>query len=235
MELELRFFATFREAAGGKTVVREFADGSDVGDVLRELEAEYEGMDGRLIEDGRLAPQINVLKDGREVLHLDGLETTLADGERVSIFPPVAGGTAGSDTADDTPPSETTESDATDTDVTESDATESDATGSDAGTEVGGPPTEEGWVREEVSYRGISRRLAAHYLVNLGGELVGTDDPASATRVDGEEWRSTLRAETVTAAASITLTEVTVSFAGEESVLSGLLPEFKRKAMRAGG
>ena len=219
MELELRFFATFREAAGGKTVVREFADGSNVGDVLRELEAEYEGMDGRLIEDERLAPQINVLKNGREVLHLDGLETSLADGDRVSMFPPVAGGTAGSDAVDDTPKS----------DPADSDPADPEPDGPDE------PLAEEGWVRKEVSYRGISRRLAAHYLMNLGGELVGTDDPASATRVDGEGWRSTLRAETVTAAAAITLTEVTVSFAGEESTLSELLPKFKRKAMRAGG
>ncbi|WP_193308645.1 ubiquitin-like small modifier protein 1 [Halorubrum halophilum] len=93
MELELRFFATFREAAGGKTVTGSFADDSTVGDVLRELEAEYEGMEGRLIVDGDLAPQINVLKNGREVLHLEGLETTLDDGDRVSVFPPVAGGT----------------------------------------------------------------------------------------------------------------------------------------------
>ncbi|MFC5135179.1 MULTISPECIES: hypothetical protein [Haloferacaceae] len=97
------------------------------------------------------------------------------------------------------------------------------------------PTTEPGWVRREVAYRGISRRLAAHYLENLGGELVGTDDPAAATRVDGEGWRATLDAATVTAAASITLTEVTVSFAGEESVLDELLPKFERKAMRAGG
>ncbi|MBP1921975.1 molybdopterin synthase sulfur carrier subunit [Halorubrum alkaliphilum] len=201
MELELRFFATFREAAGGKTVHREFEDGATTGDVLRELEAEYEGMTGRLIVDGDLAPQINILKNGREVLHLQGLETPLEDGDRLSVFPPVAGGT--------TNPGETEER----TD----------------------PPSEEGWVRREVAYRGISRRLAAHYLVNLGGELVDADDPAEATRVDGEGWRAALSAETVTAAASIRLTEVSVSFAGEESVLDTLLPKFKQKAMRAGG
>jgi molybdopterin synthase sulfur carrier subunit len=92
MKLELRFFATFREAAGGKTVEAEFADGSSVGEVLRELEDGYEEMAGRLIVDGDLAPQINVLKNGREVLHLDGLETVLEDGDRLSVFPPVAGG-----------------------------------------------------------------------------------------------------------------------------------------------
>ena len=212
MELELRFFATFRETVGRKTVVREFEDGSDVGEVLSVLEAEYDEMDGRLIVDGDLAPQINVLKNGREVLHLQGLETALADGDRLSVFPPVAGGTTDADAAGDT-------------------ADDAD----DTRTAPAVPPTEDGWVRREVAYRGISRRLAAHYLVNLGGHLVDADDPAAATRVDGDGWRATLRAETVTAAASITLTEVTVSFAGETAVLEALLPRFKQKAMRAGG
>jgi hypothetical protein len=97
------------------------------------------------------------------------------------------------------------------------------------------PPAEEGWERETVAYRGISRRLAAHYLVNLGGELVGTDDPAEATRVDGDGWRVALSAEAVTAAAAIKLTEVTAAFAGEPEVLAELLPKYRQKAMRAGG
>jgi len=92
MELELRFFATFREAVGGKTLAYEVDDGATVGDALRALESEYDGLAGNLIVDGELAPQINVLKNGREVLHLDGLDTELSDGDRVSIFPPVAGG-----------------------------------------------------------------------------------------------------------------------------------------------
>lgn len=92
MELELRFFATFREAAGSKTIAWETADDADVGDVLAALESEYEEMGGRLIENDDLAPQINVLKNGREVLHLNGLDTALEDGDTLSIFPPVAGG-----------------------------------------------------------------------------------------------------------------------------------------------
>ena len=106
----------------------------------------------------------------------------------------------------------------------------------DNGTDASGPPpAEEGWERETVAYRGISRRLAAHYLRNLGGELVGTDDPAAATRVDGDGWRVTLSAEKVTAAAAIELTEVTAEFAGDPEVLAELLPKYRQKAMRAGG
>ncbi|MFB6305007.1 MAG: ubiquitin-like small modifier protein 1 [Haloferacaceae archaeon] len=90
MEVELKFFATFREAVGSKFVTREVDDGATVGDLLAALEAEYEGLE--LLEDGDLRPQINVLKNGREVLHMEGTATPLADGDTVAVFPPVAGG-----------------------------------------------------------------------------------------------------------------------------------------------
>ncbi|AFK19924.1 MoaD/ThiS family protein [Haloferax mediterranei ATCC 33500] len=92
MELELRFFATFREVVGQKTIHWRVDDGSTVGNVLHSLEAEYDGFSGQLIENGDIRPHVNVLKNGREVVHLDGLETDLEDGDAVSVFPPVAGG-----------------------------------------------------------------------------------------------------------------------------------------------
>lgn len=93
MQLTLKFFANFREAVGQKLLEREFPDATSVGDVLAALETDYEELD--LLERGDLRPQINVLKNGREVLHLAGVETTLEDGDTLSIFPPVAGGADG--------------------------------------------------------------------------------------------------------------------------------------------
>jgi MoaD family protein len=93
MDIELRFFATYREAVGSKTITREFEPGADVGDVLRALEAEFDGLEGQLLDDeGEIRPQLSVLKNGREVVHMDGVATALEDGESVSVFPPVAGG-----------------------------------------------------------------------------------------------------------------------------------------------
>lgn len=92
MNLTLKFFATFREAVGSKIIEREYDDGNTVGDVLSSLESEFEGLSGRLLEDGELAPQINVLLNGREVLHMEGPATELDDGDTLSVFPPVAGG-----------------------------------------------------------------------------------------------------------------------------------------------
>jgi molybdopterin synthase sulfur carrier subunit len=92
MELELRFFATFRTAVGQKTIHREYPDGATVGDVLASLEEEFEGLAGELLEDGEIRDQLSVLKNGREVLHMEEVDTVMEDGDRLSVFPPVAGG-----------------------------------------------------------------------------------------------------------------------------------------------
>ena len=85
-------------------------------------------------------------------------------------------------------------------------------------------------MQETRQYRGISRRLAANYLENLGGRRVDGDD-----RIEGDDWSADLSAETVEVAGSMELTEVTVAFEGEAGVLEELVEDFTRKAMRAGG
>jgi molybdopterin synthase sulfur carrier subunit len=93
MNVELRFFATFREAVGQKTRHREYPEGTTVGDVLADLEADYPDLEGNLLDDaGEIQEMLSILKNGKEVTHLDGPETTLADGDTLSVFPPVAGG-----------------------------------------------------------------------------------------------------------------------------------------------
>lgn len=93
MEIELRTFATFRDAVGQKEVTREYDDEAvTVGEVLAGLEAEYDGLEGQLLKDGDLRPQLSVLKNGREVVHMEGPDTALSDGDSLSVFPPVAGG-----------------------------------------------------------------------------------------------------------------------------------------------
>lgn len=84
-------------------------------------------------------------------------------------------------------------------------------------------------MRVERSFRGISKRLAREYLEHLGGEADGED------RIGGEGWEASLSEETVEVGASLSLTEVTVVFEGEEEVLEPLIEDFERKAMRAGG
>ncbi|PSP86314.1 molybdopterin synthase sulfur carrier subunit [Halobacteriales archaeon QS_1_68_17] len=93
MELELRFFATFREAVGSKTIMREYDEGVTVGEVLAGLEAEYDDLEGNLLDDeGEIRPQLSILKNGQGVVHMEGVDTTMENGDTLSVFPPVAGG-----------------------------------------------------------------------------------------------------------------------------------------------
>jgi molybdopterin synthase sulfur carrier subunit len=91
MELTMRFFANYRDVVGQKTLVREYEDVATVGDALRELVAEYPEIDV-FAEDGSLREYVTVMRNGRDVAHVDGLETALENGETLSVFPPVAGG-----------------------------------------------------------------------------------------------------------------------------------------------
>lgn len=81
----------------------------------------------------------------------------------------------------------------------------------------------------EKSYRGISQRLARHYLCNLGGEAVDNG------RIVADDWVATLSSQKVNPVGSFQLSEVTVTFEGEESVVEPLVEKFSQKAMRAGG
>jgi molybdopterin synthase sulfur carrier subunit len=194
MDVQLKFFATFREAVGSKLLDREVEADATVGDLLEGLEHDYDGLSGELLVDGDLRPQINVLRNGREVLHQQGVDTPVEDGDTVAVFPPVAGGAGGADDVD--PPPNT-----------------------DLGT---------GRVRER-SYRGISRRLAVHYLTGLGGER------AAENRVEGDGWTVHLEESTATVGPTLSLTQVDVRFEGDPARLDGLVSRFSRKAMRAGG
>lgn len=89
--VQLRFFATYRAAVGQKTVERDY-DAGTVGEVLVAVENEWPELAGDILEGDAIRPQLSVLKNGREVMHLDGTETAVADGDTVSVFPPVAGG-----------------------------------------------------------------------------------------------------------------------------------------------
>ncbi len=92
MPVELRFFATYREAVGQKTLEWALGETTTVGGVLAALEAEFADLEGALLDDGAVPPQVTVLKNGRAIAHLDGATTPIEAGDVLAVFPPVAGG-----------------------------------------------------------------------------------------------------------------------------------------------
>lgn len=90
MRIQLRFFATFREAVGQRDLEREYDQAVTVGDVLVELSEEFPEL--KFYENGELRDYLSIMRNGRDITHLEGEETPLDDGDTISLFPPVAGG-----------------------------------------------------------------------------------------------------------------------------------------------
>jgi MoaD family protein len=67
-------------------------DAGTVGEVLDGLYERYDGLRDRIAEDGDLRRFVNVYVQGEDIRFLDGLDTSVEDGDEVTILPAVAGG-----------------------------------------------------------------------------------------------------------------------------------------------
>ena len=68
-------------------------DAATVRDLIESLERDHPGMRERLVDgDGALRRFVNVYVEDEDVRFLQGIDTGLADGTKVSIIPAVAGG-----------------------------------------------------------------------------------------------------------------------------------------------
>lgn len=96
MNVECRLFGPFRDDVGEERVGGEYDEGTTAGELLRELETEYDELAGRLVDEegGTTAGPTVVTVNKKNVKHIDGLETELEDGDVVRIVPSVYGGSA---------------------------------------------------------------------------------------------------------------------------------------------
>ena len=69
------------------------ASGGDVGEVLRSLAEQHPETESQLFsEDGELNRYVNVYLNDEDVRVLNGLDTSVSDGDTVVILPAMAGG-----------------------------------------------------------------------------------------------------------------------------------------------
>ena len=87
---KVRIPPTLREQAGGQREVA--AEGDTVRDLLEDLMGRFPGLRTQLVEDGDIAPFVNVYVEGEDVRTLDGLDTEVAPGSTVILLPAMAGG-----------------------------------------------------------------------------------------------------------------------------------------------
>jgi molybdopterin converting factor small subunit len=82
------------------TILRSYTDGaksvegagSTLKELITDLDARHPGLGDRLLDDGKLRRFVNVYLNDEDVRFTGGLDTTLADGDKVTVLPAVAGG-----------------------------------------------------------------------------------------------------------------------------------------------
>lgn len=82
-----------RPHTGGQK--RVTASGATLQAVISDLEANYAGISDRLVDSenkGKLHRFVNIYVNDEDVRFSGGLDTTIADGDSVTILPAVAGG-----------------------------------------------------------------------------------------------------------------------------------------------
>ena len=91
MKIKIKFFSFFRDLfqAGEKDVDME--RGTDVQDLLNLL-CDSSKKRERVFEGRELKPYLAILKNGKHIQSLNGLETKLEDSDLIAIFPPAGGG-----------------------------------------------------------------------------------------------------------------------------------------------
>ena len=86
-----KLFADLAEVAETREVEVE-ADADTVENALDALLETHPALSERVLDDGTLRGDINVLRNGESVHALDGLATPVEHGDELALFPPVSGG-----------------------------------------------------------------------------------------------------------------------------------------------
>lgn len=90
MAVTVRIPTPLRTLTAGKDEVE--AQGSNVGEVIEDLEKNYPGIRERLCDDKGVRRFVNIYANEEDIRFLDNLQTQLKDGDAVSIVPAIAGG-----------------------------------------------------------------------------------------------------------------------------------------------
>ena len=92
MRVKVKFLLTFREIFHEKEGEIELKNASNIQDLLNLLCDASQRRQRIFDPSGELRPNINILKNGRNIHFLGGLQAELEDGDSIAIFPAIAGG-----------------------------------------------------------------------------------------------------------------------------------------------
>lgn len=90
MAVEVRLPTVLRNYASGTAVVS--AEGSTLGEVIKDLDSRYPGLGDQLILDGDLHRFVNIYLNDEDVRYMGKLDAEISDSDVLSVLPAVAGG-----------------------------------------------------------------------------------------------------------------------------------------------
>jgi molybdopterin synthase sulfur carrier subunit len=90
MAIEVRIPTILRTYTGGEKAVP--ASGATLAEVLVDLDSRHTGLRERIVDEKGLRRFVNVYVNDEDVRFMGGLETSLSDGDTVTVLPAVAGG-----------------------------------------------------------------------------------------------------------------------------------------------
>jgi len=93
MTITLEVAFSFKHEIGTSTLDLELPAGADVASAIDELVRRFPQLERRLLTtSGAVHRHINALINGENVSFRKGFATTLAQGDRLTLLPPVGGG-----------------------------------------------------------------------------------------------------------------------------------------------
>ena len=91
MEVQVNVTSVIQKTVGGQRAVT--AEGVTVAELIDDIERRYPGFRAQLVDEGgQLHRFVNIYLNDEDVRFLQGAETTLSEGDEVSILPALAGG-----------------------------------------------------------------------------------------------------------------------------------------------
>lgn len=95
MSVTVRIPTPLRKLTGNQSEIE--IDGETVESLIGNMEASYPGIKDRLCdESGKVRRFINIYINEEDIRFLDGTDTAVKTGDRISIVPAIAGGLGGS-------------------------------------------------------------------------------------------------------------------------------------------
>ena len=92
MSVQVDFHATIKKVFGKKSIQIALSSPSSVRYLLKQVCTSQERHENIFDDSNRLRSDVTILKNGRNIVFLDGLDTELTTGDKIAIFPPVVGG-----------------------------------------------------------------------------------------------------------------------------------------------